>query len=55
MMIRRIKLSLAKGKRERYILPVAYGITKNGKRAIGHIKPLAFNEEEGYQNGNYFF
>ena len=26
--------SRAKGKRERYILPVAYGITKNGKRAI---------------------
>lgn len=27
-------ISKAKGKRERYILPVAYGITKNGKRAI---------------------
>lgn len=27
-------ISRAKGKRERYILPVAYGITKNGKRAI---------------------
>ena len=27
-------ISHAKGKRERYILPVAYGITKNGKRAI---------------------
>lgn len=26
--------SRAKGKKERYILPVAYGITKNGKRAI---------------------
>lgn len=27
-------ISRAKGKNERYILPVAYGITKNGKRAI---------------------
>lgn len=27
-------ISRAKGKKERYILPVAYGITKNGKRAI---------------------
>ena len=27
-------ISRAKGKRERYILPVAYGITKNGKRAV---------------------
>jgi hypothetical protein len=27
-------ISKAKGKKERYILPVAYGITKNGKRAI---------------------
>ena len=27
-------ISRAKGKKERYILPVAYGLTKNGKRAI---------------------
>lgn len=27
-------LSNAKGKKERFILPVAYGITKNGKRAV---------------------
>lgn len=27
-------LSQAKGKKERFILPVAYGLTKNGKRAI---------------------
>ena len=27
-------LSNAKGKKERFILPVAYGLTKNGKRAV---------------------
>ena len=27
-------ISRAKGKKERYILPVAYGLTKNGKRAV---------------------